>query len=252
MADAPPPIRILIADDHALFRQGVRRLLDAAPELQVVGEAASGHEALRLVEELAPDIVLLDVSMPGPSGIEVARVIKTTSPRSRVIILTVFTNEEFLFEAIKAGAMGYLLKDSSPEELLRAIRVVAEGEGLIAPAMAAKIFKEFARATEDIKEVAPLVTPLTQREVEILQHVAAGIGQQGDRGEPGHQRAHGEEPSEQHHGETPSQQPDAGGRVRPEVGSRAAVERGDPDDGLPTANPGVRPVPDAETGAVPW
>ena len=113
--------------------------------------------------------------MPGPSGIEVARVIKTTSPRSRVIILTVFTNEEFLFEAIKAGAMGYLLKDSSPEELLRAVRVVAEGEGLIAPAMAAKIFKEFARATEDIKEVAPLVTPLTQREVEILQHVAAGL-----------------------------------------------------------------------------
>jgi len=175
MADAPPPIRILIADDHALFRQGVRRLLDAAPELQVVGEASSGHEALRLVEELAPDIVLLDVSMPGPSGIEVARVIKTTSPRSRVIILTVFTNEEFLFEAIKAGAMGYLLKDSSPEELLRAVRVVAEGEGLIAPAMAAKIFKEFARATEDIKEVVPLVTPVTQREVEILQHVAAGL-----------------------------------------------------------------------------
>jgi len=175
MADTAPPIRVLIADDHALFRQGVRRLLDGAPELQVVGEAASGHEAQRLVEELAPDIVLLDVSMPGPSGIEVARVIKTTSPRSRVIILTVFTNEEFLFEAIKAGAMGYLLKDSSPEELLRAIRVVAEGEGLIAPAMAAKIFKEFARAAEEIKEVAPLVTPLTQREVEILQHVAAGL-----------------------------------------------------------------------------
>lgn len=179
MADAhapsPPRIRILIADDHALFRQGVRRLLEAAPELQVVGEASSGHEALRLVEELAPDIVLLDVSMPGPSGIEVARVIKTTSPRSRVIILTVFTNEEYLFEAIKAGAMGYLLKDSSPEDLLRAVRVVAEGEGLLAPAMAAKIFKEFARTAEDTKEIAPLVTPLTHREIEILQHVAAGL-----------------------------------------------------------------------------
>jgi len=168
------PIRVLIADDHALFRQGVRRLLDTASDIQVVGEAASGTEALRLVEDLAPDIVLLDVSMPGPSGVEVARVVKTTSPRTRVIIVTVFTNEEFLFEAIKAGAMGYLLKDSSPEELIRAVRVVAQGEGLIAPAMAGKIFKEFARAA-DTREAAPLVTPLTQREVEILQHVAAGL-----------------------------------------------------------------------------
>jgi len=168
------PIRVLIADDHALFRQGVLRLLDTASDIQVVGEAASGTEALRLVEDLAPDIVLLDVSMPGPSGVEVARVVKTTSPRTRVIIVTVFTNEEFLFEAIKAGAMGYLLKDSSPEELIRAVRVVAQGEGLIAPAMAGKIFKEFARAA-DTREAAPLVTPLTQREVEILQHVAAGL-----------------------------------------------------------------------------
>jgi len=168
------PIRVLIADDHALFRQGVRRLLDTASDIQVVGEAASGTEALRLVEDLAPDVVLLDVSMPGPSGVEVARVVKTTSPRTRVIIVTVFTNEEFLFEAIKAGAMGYLLKDSSPEELIRAVRVVAQGEGLIAPAMAGKIFKEFARAA-DTREAAPLVTPLTQREVEILQHVAAGL-----------------------------------------------------------------------------
>lgn len=167
-------IRVLIADDHAPFRRGIRRLLDTAEDIEVIGEAVAGDETLRLVEELAPDIVLLDVVMPGPSGIDVSRVIKTTSPRTRVIILTVYTDEEFLFEAIKAGAMGYLLKDATPDELLRAVRVVYQGEGLLAPAMAAKVFKEFARATE-AKDLAPVLAPLTHREVEILHHVAAGL-----------------------------------------------------------------------------
>jgi len=170
----PGTIRVLIADDHSLFRQGIRRLLEAAGDLEVVGEAATGEEAIRMVEELAPDVVLLDVSMPGLSGIDAAGVIKTTSPRTRVIIVTVHTDEEFLFEAIKAGAMGYLLKDSTPEELLRAVRVVHHGEALLAPAMAAKVVKEFARTTET-KDLAPVLTPLTQREVEILHHVAAGL-----------------------------------------------------------------------------
>jgi RNA polymerase sigma factor (sigma-70 family) len=168
------PIRVLVADDHALFRQGIRRLLDPAGDIEVVGEAATGEETVRLVEELAPDIVLLDVSMPGLSGIDAAEVIKTASPRTHIIIVTVHTNEEFLFEAIKAGAMGYLLKDSMPEELLRAVRVVHQGEALLAPAMAAKVFKEFAR-TKESQDLAPVLTPLTQREVEILHHVAGGL-----------------------------------------------------------------------------
>jgi len=169
----PAAIRVLIADDHALFRQGIRRLIDATGDIEVVGEAANGDDTIALVEDLAPDVVLLDVMMPGMSGIDAARVIKTASPRTRVVILTVHTNEEFLFDAIKAGAMGYLLKDASSEELLRAIRVVFQGEGLLAPTMAAKIFKEFAR-TASVQELASVLAPLTQREVEILQHVTGG------------------------------------------------------------------------------
>jgi len=167
-------IRVLLADDHELFRQGVRRLLESAPDLEVVGEAATGQDTVRLVEELAPDIVLLDIAMPALSGIEAARLIKTASPRTGIIMLTVHADEEFLFEAIKAGAMGYLLKDASAEELIRAIRVIHSGEGLLAPSMAAKVMREFARTREQ-HELAPMLTALTNREVEILQHVAAGL-----------------------------------------------------------------------------
>lgn len=173
MAEAVP-VRVLVADDHELFREGIRRLLGTAADIEVVGEAKSGEDAVRLVEELTPDVVLLDVMMPGMSGIDVARVIRTTSPRTRVIMLTIHTNEEFLFAAIKAGAMGYLLKDASSDELLRALRVVAQGEGLLAPAMAAKVFKEFARVAAS-QDLSPVLTPLTQRETEILQHVTAGL-----------------------------------------------------------------------------
>lgn len=168
------PIRILLADDHDLFRQGVRRLLEAAREIEVVGEANSGEQTVRMVEELAPDVVLLDIAMPNLSGIDAARIIKATSPRTGLIMLTVHSEEEFLFEAIKAGAMGYLLKDCTAEELLRAIRVVYDGEGLLAPTMAAKVMHEFAR-TRERKDLAAVMNPLTEREVEVLQHVAAGL-----------------------------------------------------------------------------
>jgi DNA-binding NarL/FixJ family response regulator len=167
-------IRVLLADDHDLFRQGIRRLLEGSPDLEVVGEARTGQDTVRLVEELAPDIVLLDISMPALSGIDAARLIKTASPRTGIIILTVHADEEFLFEAIKAGAMGYLLKDASADELIRAIRVIYGGEGLLAPSMAAKVMREFAR-THEVTDLARVLTPLTHREVEILQHVAAGL-----------------------------------------------------------------------------
>ena len=168
------PIRVLLADDHDLFRQGVRRLLEAAEDIDVVSEASNGEQAVRLVEEFAPDVVLLDIGMPDLSGIDAARIIKTRSPRTGLIMLTVHGEEEFLFEAIKAGAMGYLLKDCTAVELLRAVRVVYEGEGLLAPTMAAKVMHEFAkvRSTHDL---AAVMNPLTQREVEILQHVASGL-----------------------------------------------------------------------------
>lgn len=167
-------IRVLLADDHDLFRQGVRRLLDGHPDIEVVGEGRSGEESVRLVEELVPDIVLLDIAMPGLSGIDAARLIRTASPRTGIVMLTVHADEEFLFEAIKAGAMGYLLKDASPEELLRAIRLIHGGEGLLAPSMAAKVIREFAR-TREARDLAEVLNPLTQREVQILQHVAEGL-----------------------------------------------------------------------------
>src|SRR3989454_7628490 len=119
-------IRVLLADDHMLFRQGVRRLLEVAGDIEVVGDAETGEESVRLAEDLAPDIVLLDVAMPTVSGIDAARMIKASSPRAGIIMLTVHADEEFLFEALKAGAMGYLLKDCTPDELIRAIRVVHE------------------------------------------------------------------------------------------------------------------------------
>lgn len=167
-------IRVLLADDHDLFRQGVRRLLEGAADVEVIGEARTGEEAVRLVEDLIPDIVLLDITMPGLSGIDAARLIKTASPRTGLIMLTVHADEEFLFEAIKAGAMGYLLKDASPDELVRSIRLIYGGEGLLAPSMAAKVMREFAR-TRDAKELAGVLNPLTPREIEILQHVAEGL-----------------------------------------------------------------------------
>jgi len=167
-------IRVVLADDHALFRQGVRRLLEGAGDIEVVGEAESGEQTVRVVEDAAPDIVLLDVAMPNLSGIDAARMIKTASPRTGIIMLTVHADEEFLFEAIKAGAMGYLLKDCTPDELVRAIRVVHGGEGLLAPSMAAKVMREFARSRE-ARDLAAVHLPLTQREIEILQQVASGL-----------------------------------------------------------------------------
>jgi two-component system, NarL family, response regulator LiaR len=171
---ATSTIRLLLADDHALFRQGVRRLLEGVKDIEVVGEAESGAQTVQSVTDLAPDIVLLDVAMPGMSGIEAARLIRSASPRTGIIMLTVHTDDEFLFEAIKAGAMGYLLKDTTPEELVRAIRVVHSGEGLLVPTMAAKVMREFARKRET-PELAAVHLPLTEREVEILQNVAGGL-----------------------------------------------------------------------------
>ena len=167
-------IRVLLADDHALFRQGVRRLLEQAGDIEVIGEAGSGEQTVQLVEHLVPDIVLLDVAMPTVSGIDAARMIKASSPRAGIIMLTVHADEEFLFEALKAGAMGYLLKDCAPDELIRAIRVVHGGEGLLAPTMAAKVMREFAR-TRETRDLAAVQLPLTQREMEILQCVTSGL-----------------------------------------------------------------------------
>ena len=164
-------IRILIADDHGVLRAGLRALLNAEPELEVVGEAGDGDEALRLATQLRPDVLLLDISMPGPGGIEVTRRVKQALPDTRVLILTVHEDESLLREAIQAGAAGYIIKRAVESELINAIQAVWRGDVYIHPAMTRALLKEVAPAT--FSDETP-VEPLTPRETEVLQLIAQG------------------------------------------------------------------------------
>jgi DNA-binding NarL/FixJ family response regulator len=170
------PIRLLLVDDQALFREGLHTLLSVHDEVQVVGEAANGEEALQQVARLAPDVVLMDVRMPVLDGVAATRQICRAYPASRVIMLTTFDDDEYVFEGLRAGAAGYLLKDVSSGKLLEAIRATAAGESFLQPSVAAKVVAELNRLAErsDRPLVQPLVEPLSERELEILQAVAAG------------------------------------------------------------------------------
>ncbi|KUN09312.1 LuxR family transcriptional regulator [Streptomyces yokosukanensis] len=166
---------VLIVDDQPLQRYGFRMLLDSVPETQVVGEAAHGAEAVRKAAELRPDVVLMDVRMPGMDGIEATRRITASGDRSRVLVLTTFDLDEYVHAALRAGASGFLLKDARPEELLAGIRAVAVGDAVIAPALTRRLLREFTQlarpggAADD-----PRLNALTEREREIL--VAVGKG----------------------------------------------------------------------------
>lgn len=163
-------ITVLIVDDHAVVRQGLRSFLEVQPDVEVVGEAADGAEAVRKVAELVPDVVLMDLVLPGTDGIAATREIRRASPSTRVLVLTSFAEDEKVFPAIKAGAQGYLLKDVLPEELARAIRTVQRGESLLHPEVARKLVQEFARPRD-----APEVEDLTEREVDVLKLIARGL-----------------------------------------------------------------------------
>lgn len=165
------PIRILIADDHGVLRVGLRVLLNAEPDLEVIGEAADGHETLRLAGELHPDVVLLDISMPEPGGIEVTRRLKETLPDTRVLILTVHEDVGLLREAVQAGAAGYIIKRAVESELINAIHAVWRGDVYIHPAMTRALLTD-AAPTPASSEVP--VEPLTPRETEVLQLIAQG------------------------------------------------------------------------------
>ncbi len=162
-------IRVLIADDHSILREGMRLILSADPAFTVVGEATNGEDAVARAQELMPDVVLMDVHMPGMNGIEATRRIHATLPQVRVMILTVSDKDEDLFGAIRAGAKGYLLKNSEASQVLDAIRRLANGEAVLPPALAARVLDEFA---------APPQAPetLTEREIEIIRLVAQGLG----------------------------------------------------------------------------
>jgi DNA-binding NarL/FixJ family response regulator len=167
-------IRILLVDDQALFREGIRTLLSLQPDFEVVGEAANGEEALRLTERLRPQVVLMDLRMPVLDGVAATRQLREIRPECRVIVLTTFDDDELVFEGLRAGALGYLLKDVPSDKLFEAVRVAARGESFLQPSIAAKVVAEFARLAETPKIIPTLVEPLSEREIEVLRLVAVG------------------------------------------------------------------------------
>jgi DNA-binding NarL/FixJ family response regulator len=169
-------IKVLLADDQALVRAGFRALLDAQPDITVAGEAADGAEAARAAAETRPDVVLMDIRMPGTDGLEATRRIVGDPALSgvRVLILTTFDEDEYVFEAVRTGASGFLVKDTEPVELLRAVRVIAEGEALLSPRVTRRLIGEFARRARPGRSVRELDL-LTAREREIVALVAEGL-----------------------------------------------------------------------------
>jgi len=164
-------IRVLIADDHAVVRQGLRTFLQLQEDIEVVGEAADGAEAVRLAGELVPDVVVMDLVMPVKDGIEATREIKTLSPTTRVLVLTSFADDDKVLAAVKAGAAGYLLKDVQPAELGDAIRTIYRGEALLHPAVAGKLMREVAEG----KRTAADPSALTEREMDVLRLITKGM-----------------------------------------------------------------------------
>jgi DNA-binding NarL/FixJ family response regulator len=170
------PIRVLVVDDHALFRRGLQMVLEQEPDIEVVGEAGDGAEAVERVSETTPDIVLMDVRMPKRGGIDSCTAIKDAVPSCKIIMLTISDEEADLYDAIKAGASGYLLKEISIEEVAEAIRAVHGGQSLISPSMASKLLSEFASMIKKTDERQQVPTPrLTDREMEVLKLVAKGL-----------------------------------------------------------------------------
>jgi two-component system NarL family response regulator len=170
------PIRVLVVDDHALFRRGLEMVLEQEPHIDVVGEAEDGAEAVQRVVETTPDIVLMDIRMPKRGGIDACTAIKDAVPSTKIIMLTISDEEADLYDAIKAGAMGYLLKEISIEEVASAIRAVHGGQSLISPSMASKLLNEFASMIKRGDERQQVPAPrLTEREMEVLRLVAKGL-----------------------------------------------------------------------------
>jgi DNA-binding NarL/FixJ family response regulator len=174
----PEPIRVLIVDDHALFRRGLEMVLEEEDDIELVGQASDGAEARERASESLPDVVLMDIRMPKSTGIDACRAMKEAAPSTKIVMLTISDEEEDLFEAIRAGASGYLLKDIPLDEVAEAVRSVHGGQSLISPAMAGKLLTEFATLArrpdeERVQQVPP--PKLTDREMEVLKLVAKGM-----------------------------------------------------------------------------
>lgn len=165
-------ISLLITDDHALVRQGIRAFLDLQPDLTVIGEADSGESAVRMAAELAPDVALMDLVMPGIGGVEATRQVKQASPHTQIIVLTSYHEDEFIFPALRAGALSYVLKDVGPDELADTVRRAARGESVLHPRVAARVVQELRGARRDAPN---LFTDLSDRELEVLRLIADGL-----------------------------------------------------------------------------
>lgn len=170
-------IRVLLVDDQALVRAGFHVLLEAAPDIEVVGEADNGTHAIELAKELHPDVILMDIRMPEVDGLEATRRIlaAATTDAPRILVLTTFDADEYVYEALRVGASGFLLKDADPERLLEGVRVVASGEALLSPSVTRRLIREFAARPEVRRAHPEALSALTERELEILTLVAQGL-----------------------------------------------------------------------------
>ena len=168
----PEPIRILLVDDHEVVRQGVRAFFDVQEGFEVIGEAESGAEAVKIVENLVPDVVLMDLIMPGMDGVEATRLVKNISPTSQIVVLTSYHDDEHIFPALKAGALSYILKDVKMDELADAVRNAARGEATLHPRVASRVIQELQGANKD--DQGP-IADLTSREMETLKLIAQGM-----------------------------------------------------------------------------
>jgi len=164
------PIRVLIADDHIIVRSGLRLLLDAEPDMSVVGEALDGREAIALADNLRPDVVLMDITMPGVDGLTATRQVKNNHPEIKILALTMHRSDEYFFEMLKAGAAGYILKGAETDELIHAIRIVAKGEVFLYPSMTSKLVSDYLRRVELEEDFSTL----SQREKEIVGLIVEG------------------------------------------------------------------------------
>ena len=187
-------IKLLIVDDHAVVRDGLTTMLGRQESFAVVGEAQNGLEAVERAQELHPEVILMDLRMPELDGVGAMRRFRAEDPNVKFIVLTTYDSDEYIFGAIEAGAKGYLLKDTSREELFRAVRAVHDGESLIQPAVASRVLDRFAQLSRQASEAELL----SERELEVLWLMAKGGRQQRDRGFPVHKREHGQDPRGQH------------------------------------------------------
>jgi NarL family two-component system response regulator LiaR len=168
------PLTVLLVDDHAIVRKGIKALLATVPDIQIIGEAEDGVQAVELAQDLNPDVVLMDLEMPTMDGIEATQKLAESRPGMRILVLTSFATDDKVFPAIKAGAQGYLLKDSGPDELVESLRKVGAGESSLHPAIAKKLLQELSRPGEG----PPTEDPLTERELEVIRQVARGQSNQ--------------------------------------------------------------------------